>query len=273
MDDPEAQEVRRLLEGVRARYGYDFCDYAEASIRRRVVSRLEPEGVPDVSRLAERVLRDPECFERLLLALAVHSTSMFRDPGFFRVLRDQVVALLGTWPHARIWDAGCSTGEELHSLAIVLEEEGLLDRCRIYATDLDEKVLRGARRGVIPLADMRTNTANYLEAGGKRDFSSYYSAQEDHVVLDPRLRRSVIFAPHNLVSDGSFNEFHLILCRNVMIYFNRALQDRVHRLIFASLARLGVLALGRCESLRFTPHEADYEMMSEAERVYRKVRE
>lgn len=269
--DLEAIEVKLLLEGIFRQYGYDFRDYAPASIRRRILGRVQAEGTKSISALQDRVLHDPACMERLLLALTVHVTSMFRDPAFYIALRQKVVPILATYPFARIWHAGCSTGEEVYSLAILLKEEGIHERCRIYATDLSEAVLCGAKEGLFPLASMKEYTENYQKAGGKTAFAEYYTARYDHALFHPSLRENIVFAPHNLVTDGSFNEFNVILCRNVMIYFNKSLQERVHGLLHQSLARLGVLGLGRKESLRFTPHEASYETLDEPERLYRKV--
>jgi chemotaxis protein methyltransferase CheR len=271
--DPELEaiEIKLLLEGIFQRYGYDFRDYASASIRRRVLGVMQAERATSVSGLQDRVLHEPACMERLLLALTIHVTSMFRDPGFYVALRQKVVPLLRTYPFVRIWHAGCSSGEEVYSLAILLREEGIYERCRIYATDLSESVLAPAREGVFPLASMKEYTENYQKAGGTASFSEYYTARYDHALFRAPLRDNIVFAPHNLVTDGAFNEFNVILCRNVMIYFNKALQDRVHELLHRSLARFGVLGLGRKESLRFTPHEASYDTLDDFERLYRKV--
>jgi chemotaxis protein methyltransferase CheR len=267
----QAVEIELLLEGVFQHYGYDFRDYASASIRRRIVAQMQAEGTNSISGLQDRVLHEPACMERLLLQLTVHVTSMFRDPGFYLAFRRMIVPLLETYPFVRIWHAGCSSGEEVFSLAILLKEEGIYEKCRIYATDLSEAVLSGAKEGLFPLASMKEYTENYQRAGGKTSFSEYYTARYDHALFKPSLRENVVFAPHNLVTDGSFNEFNVILCRNVMIYFNKSLQERVHGLLHQSLARLGVLGLGRKESLRYTPHEASYEALDEPERLYRKV--
>jgi chemotaxis protein methyltransferase CheR len=267
----QAVEIELLLEGVFQHYGYDFRDYASASIRRRIVAQMQAEGTNSISGLQDRVLHEPACMERLLLQLTVHVTSMFRDPGFYLAFRRMIVPLLETYPFVRIWHAGCSSGEEVFSLAILLKEEGIYEKCRIYATDLSEAVLSGAKEGLFPLASMKEYTEDYQRAGGKTSFSEYYTARYDHALFKPSLRENVVFAPHNLVTDGSFNEFNVILCRNVMIYFNKSLQERVHGLLHQSLARLGVLGLGRKESLRYTPHEASYEALDEPERLYRKV--
>ena len=262
-------EVGLLVEGIYRQYGYDFRDYSLASLRRRVLHLVRDEGLATVSGLQERVLHDPGCLQRLVLALSVNVTSMFRDPSFYRALRAKVVPLLRTYPKVRIWHAGCATGEEAYSFAIVLEEEGLYDRCSIYATDMNEPVLKQAAAGEVPLRGMRENTANYLKSGGRRAFASFYSAVGNRAVLDPALRRNIVFAQHNLVTDGSFNEFNVVLCRNVLIYFNRELQDRVHRLLYQSLVRFGFLALGAKETVQFSAHQAAYEDLGD--RIYRKV--
>ena len=268
--DLEAVEIDLLLEAVFRRYGFDFRNYARASLRRRLSRRRDLEGLPTMSRLTDRLLHDPDCMERLLLDLSINVTAMFRDPGFYRAFRSKVVPVLRTYPFLRIWNAGCSTGEETYSLAITLAEEGLLERTRIYATDINQPVLARARDGVFPLEKMREYTENYQAAGGTRAFSEYYVAAYDGARFDPALAANVVFAQHNLVADRSFNEFQVVVCRNVLIYFDKILQERVHRLFYDSLARFGILALGQKESVTFTPHEADYQPLDEAERLYRK---
>lgn len=272
-EDPalERLETELLLEGIQRRYAFDFRDYAPASLRRRLWRRAHAEGLPTLTALLERVLHEPAAMERLLLDLSVTTTSMFRDPPFWRALREEVVPILRTHPFLRIWSAGCSTGEEAYSLAMLLEEEGLLERSRIYATDSSAHVLARARDGVLRLPRMREATHNYQRSGGTRAFSDYYVAGYDAARLRHSLTQHVIWGQHNLVSDASFNEFHLVLCRNVLIYFGKPLQDRVHHLIHESLAPFGVLGLGSKETLRFTAREADYEPVSEAQRLYRKV--
>jgi chemotaxis protein methyltransferase CheR len=265
----EDLEIRLLLEGVYQRYGYDFRDYSMASMRRRIRQCAETEGVPTVSALQDRVLHDRQALQRLVEAVSVSVTAMFRDPSFYRALRDAVVPVLRTYPMVRIWNAGCATGEEVYSVAILLREEGILGRCRIYATDMSEAAVRQAERGTVPLGAMRHNTTNYLQAGGRGAFADYYTVEGTQALLDPALRANVVFAQHNLVTDRSFNEFNLILCRNVLIYFNRKLQERVHRLLYQSLVRLGFLGLGARETVQFTPHESHYRELGH--RVYRKV--
>src|SRR5439155_10652332 len=218
-DDLEEIELSLLLEAVFRRYGFDFREYAPASLRRRVWRRVYAEGLSTVSSLQDRLLHDPACMERLLLDLSINVTAMFRDPTFYVAFREKVVPALRTYPFTRIWVAGCSTGEEVYSLAILLQEEQVYDRARIYATDINESVLERARSGVFPLDKMREYTRNYIKAGGRRAFSEYYLAKYDGAQFQRSLIENVVFAQHNLVSDHSFNEFNVIICRNVMIYF------------------------------------------------------
>jgi chemotaxis protein methyltransferase CheR len=270
--DVEDLEVELLLEGVYRRYGFDFREYATSSIRRRILEFVRTEALNSVSSLQDRVLHDSEAMDRMLQALTVHVTSMFRDPNFYLAFREKVVPFLRTYPFTRIWHAGCATGEEVYSMAIMLIEEGLYNRCRIYATDMNDGVLHKAREGIFPLSAMQEYTTNYLRAGGRRSFSEYYTSGYDHAIFRPALRERVVFAQHNLATDGSFNEFQVIVCRNVLIYFDRQLQDRVYKLFSESLVRLGVLALGRRESLRFTAVEDQYDPLDERERIFRKMR-
>jgi chemotaxis protein methyltransferase CheR len=271
-EDLERIEIELLLEAIHRRYGFDFREYAQASLKRRLWRRINVEHLTSVSGLQEKVLHDPACMERLLLDLSINVTSMFRDPTFYAAFRARVAPTLRTYPFARIWVAGCSTGEEVYSLAILLEEEGLLERSRIYATDINEVVLERARAGVFPLDRMQEYTRNFIEAGGKRAFSEYYVAAYDGAQFQRSLVENVVWAQHNLVSDRSFNEFHVIVCRNVMIYFGRPLQHRVHALFYDSLAHFGVLALGHKETIRFSPHEDRFEQLDALEKLYRKIR-
>jgi chemotaxis protein methyltransferase CheR len=271
-DDLEELELDLLLTGIARRWGYDFRGYSPASLRRRVRKAMHNEQVRTLSALQERVLHRPESLQRFITALSVNVTGMFRDPQVYRTLRRQVLPMLRTYPFVRIWHAGCSTGEEVYSMAILLHEEGLLERCRIYATDISDDLLQRARRGVFPLRDMQEHTAAYHRAGGKGDFSTYYIADHQSAILRDELRRHLVFSQHNLVSDSSFNEFQLILCRNVLIYFSEALRERVHRLFYDSLVNFGILALGIRESMRFTPYADRYEPLVESLGLYRRVR-
>lgn len=267
----EAIEVDLLLTAVAKRYGYDFRGYARASMVRRIRRALQIEGLATLSALQERLLRDRACMRRFVDALCVNTTSMFRDADFFASLRRDVVPLLRTYPFVRIWHAGCSTGEEVYSVAIVLEEEGLYDRCRIYATDLSDSMLDRASKGIFPLRSMQEYTAAYHKAGGRETFSSYYISDRANAVFRSSLRRNMVFSQHNLVCDGMFNEFQLVMCRNVMIYFDDALRDRVHDLIFSSLSGFGMLALGKKESLEFTKVQERYRELKEGVRIYRRL--
>jgi chemotaxis protein methyltransferase CheR len=271
-DEVESVELALLLEGVYQVYGFDFREYAPASLKRRVWRRMQAERLPTVSALQDRILHDPASMERLLLDLSINVTAMYRDPSFYVAFRQHVVPLLRTYPFTRIWIAGCSTGEEVYSLAILLAEEGVYEKARIYATDINEGVLERAKLGVFPLEKMREYTQNYLRAGGGRAFSEYYVAGYDGARFSRSLIENIVFAQHNLVSDRSFNEFNVIVCRNVMIYFGRALQRHVHELFYESLATLGVLTLGHKESIHFSPFSDRYEELDAQEKIFRKIR-
>jgi chemotaxis protein methyltransferase CheR len=264
-------EIGLLLEGLYRAHGIDFREYSRSSIKRRIVELMRAEKLKTISAFQDRVLHDNSCLDRFLLGLSVHATAMFRDPSFYLTFRKQVVPLLRTYPTVQIWVAGCSTGEEVYSLAILLEEERLYPKCRIYATDISQSVLRKAREGIFPLAAMRDYTVNYHQAGGAHEFSDYYTAQYDNVIFSAGLKNNIVFSEHNLATDGSFNEFQVILCRNVMIYFNKDLQARVHNLLYDSLSMFGVFGLGNKESLKFTPRAAFYEHLNEKDKLYRKV--
>ena len=261
-----------LLEAVYRRYGFDFREYAQASLKRRLWRRMNAEGLETITQLHDLLLHDPECMERLLLDLSINVTSMFRDPSFYVSFRKNVVPTLRTYPFTRIWCVGCSTGEEVYSLAILLHEEGVYDRARIYATDINENVLEAARAGVFPLDRMQQYTQNYIRSGGTAEFSKYYVAAYDRARFARELTQNVVWAQHNLAMDRAFNEFNVIICRNVLIYFDKPLQDRVHRLFAESLERFGVLALGRKESIVFTPYADRYEEIDSDERIYRLVK-
>jgi chemotaxis protein methyltransferase CheR len=269
-DDLDSLEVDLLLTGIFRHYGADFRDYSYPSLRRRVWNMIRAEKLSTVSGLQELVLHDPVAMQRLLLHLSVNVTSMFRDPTFYKAFREKVVPLLRSYPFIRIWHAGCSTGEEVYSMAILLYEQDLYERCRIYATDMNEVVLKKAKDGIFPLDLMREYEGNYLKASGQTTFSDYFTSKYDHAIIRKELKKNLIFSHHNLVTDGSFNEFNVILCRNVMIYFNSTLQARVHRLFYDSLRRFGVLVIGRKESLKATVHEHDYEILDGRERIYRR---
>ncbi|WP_434381929.1 CheR family methyltransferase [Melittangium boletus] len=266
----EEIELDLLLEGILRRYGLDFRGYARTSLRRRVWNMVHALKLETLSALQGKVLHDSQMMDVLLQHLSVNTTTMFRDPSFFQAFRDQVVPHLFSAPFVRIWHAGCSTGEEVYSLAILLQEAGLYERSRIYATDMNVAVVERAKSGIFPLEHMREYTSNYQRAGGTCSFSDYYTANYDHAIFKTSLRKNIVFAQHNLVSDGTFNEFNVILCRNVLIYFGNPLQEHVHRLLHQSLRRFGVLALGRGETIRHTVLERDYDEVDAQERIYRR---
>lgn len=270
--DPELADLRLLLDTVHERAGLDFRSYAYSSLRRRVARAVADAGAGGVADLHQRLKADDHVLAGLVRTLTVHTTAMFRDPDFYGLFRREVVPVLRTYPFLRLWVAGCSTGEEVYSLAILLREEGLAERARIYATDVAEPALERARAGIFPLSAMQEYSRNYQRAGGTRPFHDYYTADSEWVVFQRSLRDNVVFGTHNLASDASFNEFHVILCRNVMIYFQRELQARVHRLIYDSLVTFGYLGLGRSETVRFTPHGPDYDAVGKRERLFRKIR-
>ncbi|WP_040952114.1 CheR family methyltransferase [Gorillibacterium massiliense] len=271
-EERERIEIELLLEGIYRHYGYDFRNYAASSIRRRLWHRVNTWGLGSISALQDRVLHDPASMAELMSSLSVSVTEMFRDPELFAVFRKECAPRLRQLPSIRFWHAGCSTGEEVLSMAILLEEEGLLERARLYATDMNEEALEQARTGVFHLRKMREYTRNYLLSGGKEEFSEYYTVKNEHAVFHPRFLENVVFAQHNLATDQSFNEFHVIFCRNVLIYFNKTLQDRVHELFYDSLAVGGVLGLGNRESINFIARADCYETILPHEKLYRKVR-
>jgi chemotaxis protein methyltransferase CheR len=269
--DLEQLELALLLDAIYRRYGFDFRNYAQASLKRRVWRRVHAEHLETVSGLIEKVLHDPAVMQQLLLDLSINVTAMFRDPEFYAAFREVVVPQLRTYPFTRVWNAGCATGEETYSLAILLEEEGLYERTRIYATDINQAVLDRARAGVFPLDKMKQYTQNYIRAGGTRPFSEYYVSGYGGARFRRSLLDNVVLSQHNLVQDAAFNEFHVIVCRNVMIYFDKELQDRVHRLFYESLAMFGVLALGQKESIGFSPYADRYEVLGPGQKIFRKI--
>jgi chemotaxis protein methyltransferase CheR len=224
-----------------------------------------------ISELQKRVLYDQESGNQFLANFSIHVTSMFRDPSFYLAFRHQIISILKTYPYVRIWHAGCSTGEEVYSMAILLHEEGIYHRCRLYATDFNETVLTKAKSRLLPLNLMQDYTMNYLKSGGKRCFSEYYTVSSNHAVIADFLQKNIIFAQHNLAVDASFNEFNVVVCRNVLIYFNNTLKARVHKLFYESLAKFGILILGRQESIRFTTHDQSYQTLNTVEKIYRKL--
>lgn len=268
----DEKEYKELLEAVRFVYGYDFTDYAESTVKRRITHFMHSHRIETPSALGKLLLKDEPLFEEFVQHLSITVTEMFRDPLFYKKLRDVVMPQLATYPVIKLWIAGCATGQEAYSIAILLKEAGLLERSIIYATDINQRSLQTAKKGIYPLDGMKTYTRNYLAAGGKGEFSQYYAAHHAAVLLDRSLRDNIVFSPHNLVTDKSFNEFQLILCRNVIIYFNQRLQEKVLRLLYDSLCPFGYLGLGDKESLFFSDKRAHFEEIDRKEKIYRKIK-
>ncbi len=268
--DTEAIEIDLLLEAVYQKYGYDFRSYSKASIRRRVKHRLAAEGMTSVSRLQEQILYDREKFSLLLNDLTVNVTEMFRDPNFYRSFRENVVPVLHSYPSIKVWHAGCSTGEEIYSMAILLQEEGLYDKAQIYATDIDKNVLAKAKKGIFSTDALNLFQKNYSESGGKSDFSKYYTLRYDNIIMNQSLKKNVVFADHDLATDQVFGEMQVVLCRNVIIYFDRDLQDRVFKLFYDSLDMGGFLCLGSKESIRFSSSAGKFSHVDEKQKIYSK---
>jgi chemotaxis protein methyltransferase CheR len=263
-------EIGLLLEALYQRYHYDFRHYARASIKRRLLQARSHFNMSSVTALQERVLHDPEMLPRLLGFLTVQVSEMFRDPSYFRALREQVLPHLRTYPSLKVWIAGCSAGEELYSMAILFREEGLLDRTLFYATDINPEALKAAEAGIYPMDRLRKFTENHQKSGGKSSLSDYYTADYGRAVFDKSLRNNVVFSDHSLVTDAVFAEMQLISCRNVMIYFDRGLQDRAVGLFKDSLTRHGFLGVGSKESLRFSRHASAFSEFVPEEKIYRK---
>src|SRR5690606_8748167 len=264
-------ELGVLLEAIYRRYHYDFRDYAASSLRRRVRQAMDRFGCDTVAAFQHRLLHEPPLFAQAMQYFTVQVSEMFRDPEYFRALREQVAPVLQTYPSCKVWVAGCSTGEEVWSLAILLHEEGLLDRTLLYATDINPEALEAAEAGVFPIDRMAGFSRNYLAAGGRASLSDYYTTGYDGALFDRRLRRNVVFADHSLATDEVFSEVHLVSCRNVLIYFRRALQDRAVGLFHDALVHRGFLGLGSKESLQFGAHADRFEACSREHRLYRKV--
>ena len=270
MDRSTDIELRLLIEAIYLKYSYDFRDYSGASVKRRVAHALRQFDCKTISALQERVLHDPTAFMQLLQFLTIPVSEMFRDPSHFLAIRQEVVPLLKTYPSIKIWIAGCSTGEEVYSMAILLREEGLLERTIIYATDINPNSLEKAKQGIFSLESVRAYTHNYQQAGGTQSFADYYTAAYDYAIFDKTLRENVTFADHSLATDSVFSETQLISCRNVLIYFNKKLQDRAFGLFHESLCHRGFLVLGSKETLDFSAYSTQFEPLVKQERIYRK---
>ncbi len=275
IDDEQVQvediEIQLLLEAIYLKYGYDFRQYSKSSIKRRIQHRQLMADIPSLAIMQQQILRDRQLFLDLLADLTINVTEMFRDPTFYAAFKRQVIPLLETHPFVKIWHAGCSTGEEVYSMAIMLQEAGLSERCRIYATDIDQGVLQQAKKGIFPLANLTQYSENYRLSGGLRRLEDYYTARYDHVLLDHKLRKNIVFADHDLVTDQVFGEMHVIICRNVMIYFDKELQKRVFQLFADSLDLAGVLCLGSKETLRHSGLEQQFRTLDKDQRIFQKT--
>lgn len=269
--DTQDIELELLLQAVNLKYGYDFRNYSKAHLKRRINQRLQLSEFSTISELQNKVLWDKTFFRTFLQDLSINVTEMFRDPEFYLAFRKKVVSDLKTYARLKVWHAGCSTGEEVYSLAIILKEEGLLERTQIYATDFNKTVLETAKQGIYPKKDMELFAKNYLEAGGKGKLSDYYTSKYGSVLFDNSLSKNIVFADHNLVTDGVFAEVNLIFCRNVLIYFDKFLQNKVLGLFNESLTKRGILCLGTKESLRFSDFENSYSLVDKKMKIYKKL--
>ncbi len=272
MKDRETEdfEIGQLLDAILFRYGYDFRNYAQASLKRKILGRVNLSGLGSVSEMIPKIMHDPDFFERFLKDISVTVTEMFRDPYVFKKIRENVCIHLKTYSRINVWHAGCATGEEVYSMAILLKEEGLLEKTRIYATDFNNHSLQVAKKGIYPAKQIKLFTKNYLAGGGGASFADYYKARYDSAKIDESLKKNITFANHNLMKDQVFAEMHLVLCRNVMIYFDRKLQNRVLNIFKDSLIHRCFLILGDKETLDFTEVKDAFEEYSKKERIYRK---
>lgn len=269
-NENENIELKLLLEAIFMKYGYDFRNYSLAHIKRRVLRRMNMSNIGTISELQYRIIYDEDFFKEVLSDFSINVTEMFRDPLFYKVFRRDVIPILKTYPFIKIWHAGCSTGEEIYSMAILLKEEGLYDRTQIYATDFNEIVLQKAKNAIYSIDSIKDYTLNYQKAGGNGSFADYYIAKYDSVILDESLKKKIVFADHNLVTDGVFGEMHVIICRNVLIYFNKNLQNKVIKLFYESLINGCFLCLGSKESLKFSSSVDKFDPFVEEQKIYQR---
>lgn len=268
--DIEDIEVDLLLEAIFRKYGYDFRSYSKASLKRRIKQRLVSEGCENISSIQAQILYSREKFSLLLNDLTINVTEMFRDPDFYSSFREKIVPVLHSYPSIKIWHAGCSTGEEIYSMAILLQEEGLAERVQVYATDIDKNVLAKAKKGIFSSSDIELFEKNYIASGGKAKFSDYYTLRYDNIIMHKVLKKNIVFADHDLATDQVFGEMQVVLCRNVIIYFNRSLQDRVFKLFYESLDLGGFLCLGSKESVRFSSSKDKFGDIDVKQKIYQK---
>ena len=263
-------EISLLLEAIYRKYGYDFREYSQAHIRRRISNRMTLSGIDDVAKMQSMVLNNEQFIAEILQDLSITVTEMFRDPLFYKSLREHVIPILKTYPFIKIWHAGCASGEEAYSMAILLQEEGLYERTTIYATDFNQSALDRAKDGIFSNKLIKEYTANYQLSGGQESFSKYYTSHYDNVIMNQSLKKNIVWANHNLVTDSVFAEVHLLLCRNVLIYFDQNLQNKVQTLFYSSLINGGILALGCKESIQFTDFFEQYIELDPKQRIFKK---
>lgn len=263
-------EIDLFLEAIYQKYGYDFRNYGKAHIKRRILHRLQLSKIPSVSEMQYKVLYEEAFFNLILKDFSINVTEMFRDPSFYKNIREEIIPILKTYPFIKIWHAGCSSGEEVYSMAILLMEEGLYDRTQIYATDFNHQILRKAKEGIYPINKIKEFTANYQKSGGTKSFSDYYMAKYESVIFNSELKKNIVFADHNLVTDKAFAEVHMIVCRNVLIYFNKDLQNKVLKLFTSSILPGGYLCLGTKETIRFSDCNIYYRTVIESEKIFKK---
>lgn len=268
--DTSDLEISLLLEAIFRKYGYDFREYSQAHIRRRIINRMNVSGIENIAQMQSMVLNNELFVSELLQDLSITVTEMFRDPVFYKSLREKVIPILKTYPFIKIWHAGCASGEEAYSMAILLQEEGLYDRTTIYATDFNQSALNQAKEGIFSNKLIKEYTANYQLSGGKESFSNYYTSHYDNVIMNQSLKKNIVWANHNLVTDSVFAEVHLLLCRNVLIYFDQNLQNKVQTLFYNSLINGGILALGSKETIRFTDYFTQYSEIDSKQRIFKK---
>ena len=268
--DTSDLEISLLLEAIFTKYGYDFREYSQAHIRRRIINRMNTSGIENIAQMQSLVVNNELFVAELLQDLSITVTEMFRDAPFYQALREKVIPILKTYPFIKIWHAGCATGEEAYSMAILLQEEGLYDRTTIYATDFNQSALNRAQEGIFSNKLIKEYTTNYQLAGGKESFATYYSSHYDHVIMNQSLKKNIVWANHNLVTDSVFAEVNLLLCRNVLIYFDQNLQNKVQTLFYNSLIKGGILALGSKESIQFTDYFTQYSELDAKRRIFKK---
>jgi len=261
-------EIRLLIDAIFLKYGYDFRNYSQAHIKRRILNRFQLSGMKTISEMTHEALYNHKFVDNILMDLSITVTEMFRDPTFYKALREEVIPILQTYPFIKIWHAGCSSGEEVYSMAILLKEEGLYNKTQIYATDFNPIIIKQAKDGIYPINRMKEFTLNYQKAGGKGSFSDFYTAHYDSAKLLDTLKKNIVFATHNLVTDSVFAEVNLVICRNVLIYFDRHLQDKVITLFVDSLPSGGILCLGSKENLQFSMHYDQFNPLIAREKIY-----